>query len=79
MSAKKAKRDDASYHAKEMYWIHPSEELYWAPGIFWKGSKDKIVVKCLITGEKYEVMHSEAQNVHPSCLGKLFQPSPAPN
>jgi hypothetical protein len=57
---------------KELFWIYDHDELYWAPGEFHSEKKSSVVVKCLKTGEGYEIENRDKVVVHPSCLGKFL-------
>lgn len=55
---------------KELFWIYGHDELYWAPGEFHSEKKSSVIVKCLATGDGYEIENRDKILVHPSCLGK---------
>jgi hypothetical protein len=56
---------------KELFWIYDHDDLYWAPGEFHSEKKSSVIVKCIKTGDGYEIDNKDRVVVHPSCLGKL--------
>ena len=61
----------AAGSSKEMYWIYDDEDLCWSPGEVVQMKGREIVVKCIISGNAYEIEKDDALVVHPSCLRKL--------
>ena len=57
--------------SKEMYWIYDDEDLCWSPGEVVQMKGKEIVVKCIISGNAYEIEKDDALVVHPSCLSKF--------
>ena len=65
-----AKPKNSDSGGKEMYWIVDCEDLCWSPGVEVANREKCYVVKCILTGDHYEIEKKEAINIHPSCLGK---------
>ena len=55
-----------------MYWIYDDEDLCWSPGEVVQMKGKEIVVKCIISGNAYEIEKDDALVVHPSCLSKFI-------
>ena len=55
---------------KEMFWIEDCDDLCWSPGVVVQDRGNTFAVRCILTGDHYEIKKSDAINIHPSCLGK---------
>ena len=61
-----------STNKNELFWIYDHKQLYWAPGEFHSENESSVVVKCLKTGEVYDIKDETKVVVHPTCLGKFL-------